>query len=511
MSVENDLQEWEEAKKERRRLRGRQRSLKHRILKELPAFSYSYDRWKHYSDRLQEVLVEDARLDPNWIDVERYPLALYNLFTALGFKVHVGGVPRISDVQPDYRTPLFAYNNNRAVLIEHDPSMLFADIADIQPVCPVPIVGLSYNSIVSIDPNYLGYSAQSLFQGQQLAAALALGHLALSYRDLKELIQLNPKKNRKRLTTIAKDLGLLGFLEPPIDSLPVFGQYTSTNYDLKYGIEQFIKDAETTLKTGSDFKDGDITQANPKEVLTDPEYYFKELQNAQLLGNRSNGETVSTSVGMEYLRSRVLPFPLGQLLHYTCLAAREEIRNVSKSAFIDALEQGTKKVLQGTLPLFTTIDEIDSFVRVRLLVNQKIKTKLPLKESELKIKRLLERILDEPFERKDWGGEQNDILSTRVTLNGKRISTAFMLKGPSVKGRLTIAKCGKNGDQIQRLFQSPADLFVIQYNGEIDERVIEEGRQKIVYLRSQGRKDVLFTVIDGFDTARLLAAYQDKT
>ena len=87
------------------------------------------------------------------------------------------------------------------------------------------------------------------------------------------------------------------------------------------------------------------------------------------------------------------------------------------------------------------------------------------------------------------------------------IGSYFFLKGPAVKGRLTIAKCGKNGDQIQRLFQSPAELFVIQFNGEIDERIIEEARQKTSYLRSSGSEGAVFTVIDGLDTARLFSAY----
>jgi hypothetical protein len=80
------------------------------------------------------------------------------------------------------------------------------------------------------------------------------------------------------------------------------------------------------------------------------------------------------------------------------------------------------------------------------------------------------------------------------------------VKGPGTKGTLTIAKCGKHGDQIQRLFQSPAELFVIQYIGEIHERVVGEAKEKVENLRSK-EKEAVVTIINGYDTARLLIAY----
>jgi hypothetical protein len=160
------------------------------------------------------------------------------------------------------------------------------------------------------------------------------------------------------------------------------------------------------------------------------------------------------------------------------------------------------------LPLFIPIDDIDSFAAVSFYPATSVNLKMPLENSEAEIKELLQRIIGDPFIKPDWGGEQNDIFSNRVIKNGKRLLTAFFLKGPSVGGRLTLAKCGKNGDQIQRLFQSPADMFVIQFNGEIDERVIEECRQKVRFLRQTQNKQAFFTTIDGIDTARLIAAYE---
>lgn len=164
------------------------------------------------------------------------------------------------------------------------------------------------------------------------------------------------------------------------------------------------------------------------------------------------------------------------------------------------------------LPLVIPIERIDSFAAVNRISNDVVKQhfpELPVQAPESEIKHLFHLIVEDPFLKSDWGGEQNDIFTSRVVLAGQRRYAAFLLKGPAITGRLTIRKCGKNGDQIQRLFQSPAEIFVIQYNGEIDERVIEEAKQKVENLRAKGREAVV-TIVDGFDTARLLVAFSSE-
>jgi hypothetical protein len=65
---------------------------------------------------------------------------------------------------------------------------------------------------------------------------------------------------------------------------------------------------------------------------------------------------------------------------------------------------------------------------------------------------------------------------------------------------------GKNGDQIQRLFNSPAEVFFVQYEGEIGERVIELMEQLATAKAIMGGK-IFFGVIDRSDTYRLRLAY----
>jgi hypothetical protein len=156
------------------------------------------------------------------------------------------------------------------------------------------------------------------------------------------------------------------------------------------------------------------------------------------------------------------------------------------------------------------VEDIDSFSKVRDVnpgtVAQRLKDgRVELSEDEVQL--ALEQILDVSFHRRDWGGESNDLYTANVVVNGARTATAFALKGKGCRTReLTIADCGKNGDQILRLVESPASLFIIQYVGPVSDAVIKDLGGKIEERRAVG-KHCCFCVIDGQDTARLLAAY----
>src|SRR5262245_13717389 len=87
------------------------------------------------------------------------------------------------------------------------------------------------------------------------------------------------------------------------------------------------------------------------------------------------------------------------------------------------------------------------------------------------------------------------------------MAAAFAFKGPGTKGLLVPGKLGKNGDQIQRLFAEDAYIFFVQYVGQIAPSV---SQQMAAFAQakslSTGRK-ILYGVIDGADSARLVAAY----
>lgn len=151
-----------------------------------------------------------------------------------------------------------------------------------------------------------------------------------------------------------------------------------------------------------------------------------------------------------------------------------------------------------------TIDDIDSFKKVLKIKSSKTSAS-NIKESL--IKEGFKNIIGEKGTFTDWGGESNDLFSSRLIYKGKRRSVAFGFKGRATKGVLVPGKLGKNGDQIQRLLRSPAEIFIIQYHGQIDPSVLEQ-MKLIATAKSiaEGTK-IFYCLIDGNDTGRLIEAY----
>jgi hypothetical protein len=176
------------------------------------------------------------------------------------------------------------------------------------------------------------------------------------------------------------------------------------------------------------------------------------------------------------------------------------------------------KIRQESLPRYTDlpikdrlyVEDIDSFSRVRD-VNPSIVAHFLqdgcLDMAEDTVKMGLEQILDVPFHRKDSPAELDDIYTANVIINGSRHATAFMLKGPGIRTKeMDVKHCGSKGNQLVRLFDAPADLFIIQFIGRIAEMVIKDVEGKVAALHGRG-KQAHFLIMDGQDTARVLYAY----
>ncbi|TFH48536.1 MAG: hypothetical protein E4G89_06120 [Methanothrix sp.] len=179
---------------------------------------------------------------------------------------------------------------------------------------------------------------------------------------------------------------------------------------------------------------------------------------------------------------------------------------------------GLNKIRLQSLPEYTDlpldtrlyVEDIDSFRKVRDVnpaIVMSVLTDGYLDRSEDSVQIALERILSVPFHKKDWGGEINDLYTANVIINGVRHETAFLLKGNGIRSKtMEIKHCGANGDQILRLCNSPAKLFVIQFVGRISEAIVLDIDGKVRQMRSQGR-DAWYCIMDGQDTARVLRAY----
>jgi hypothetical protein len=156
------------------------------------------------------------------------------------------------------------------------------------------------------------------------------------------------------------------------------------------------------------------------------------------------------------------------------------------------------------------VEDIESFQKVRDVNPATVLDVLKagdLDWSEDCVQLAIERILSVPMPKKDWGGEQNDLYTGNVMIAGARRESAFLLKGNGLKkATMEIRDCGKNGDQLLRLFKTPARIFIVQFVGNISESVVSDVDGKVRQARTDGRES-WYCIIDGQDTARVLKAY----
>lgn len=120
---------------------------------------------------------------------------------------------------------------------------------------------------------------------------------------------------------------------------------------------------------------------------------------------------------------------------------------------------------------------------------------------EQKVKEVFCELLTEFEVPKDWGGEESDIFSSNLSIEGQRYSSAFLLKGPAKFHEMKISDCGKNGDQIYRLFNTPANVFVLQHCHKVSPAV---RKTMEAFALSQYSRSCRYMIIDGYDTARIL-------
>ena len=123
---------------------------------------------------------------------------------------------------------------------------------------------------------------------------------------------------------------------------------------------------------------------------------------------------------------------------------------------------------------------------------------------EADVKRAFADLLSEPI-KNDWSGEENDHYSANVSVHGRRLTAAFLLKGPSVFREMTLDMCGKRADQILRLTKSGADISIVQNAHLIGSAVRETLRNFTIQPGVSRRK---YCLIDGQATYRILKAYR---
>jgi len=121
---------------------------------------------------------------------------------------------------------------------------------------------------------------------------------------------------------------------------------------------------------------------------------------------------------------------------------------------------------------------------------------------EKTVKELICTLLGEHSVPNDWGGEESDVFSANLLVNGQRRTAAFLLKGPAQFHSMKPTDLGKNGDQLYRLFNIPAQIYVVQHCHAIGAAVRKQAEAFALARSFTQPCQIVF--MDGITTARLL-------
>lgn len=155
--------------------------------------------------------------------------------------------------------------------------------------------------------------------------------------------------------------------------------------------------------------------------------------------------------------------------------------------------------------LKVNIEDIDEFSEAKKISHRDSSIDIQQNKniSESSTKQWFSEIIGEGDVSKDWGGEQSDLFTTHLHIDGERLRAAFILKGPSKFHKMQMKDLGKQGDQITRLFNQPADVFILQHCHYVDPSVV----RTMEVFACDFRKPRRYCIIDGIDTLRILKAY----
>lgn len=258
------------------------------------------------------------------------------------------------------------------------------------------------------------------------------------------------------------------------------------------------------------------------ELFTlDYDYYFRDIKKSE----RENACVIHNSL-REFGCIRIQGV-MGKE-HFTCNSASSELsghNNLFLFGYVEGINNNVihvKPIILGKKVLVND-DEVDSIIQFNSLeirpekireftkiedvsfdkLNADKVIKLMGTIPEAKIKENFAKLLSENDVQKDWGGETSDLFTSHIHVNNERLSAAFLFKGPSKHHPMKIADLGKNGDQIVRLFEEPADLFIIQHCHYITSQV----KRNMEAFASRYFRIKKYMIIDGIDTFRIFKAY----
>lgn len=294
---------WEEEKTERRRLRGRQRTLK-KIYREA-ILEEDWSKVEMLKDRFLENLETEKRVD-DYIGVETgyYPVFLDNVLRGQGFEIYYGKIPTVSGVQP---SELFhvAYDRERIIIIEGMPSEVFSEVADTQPLTFRAVLGLSHTTWIKDKPKEHDDWEEKY---SRISTALGIARLQISSTSiLKRGIKLDPREDGDELRQIGYETGLTSFLNLPVDNLPIYGAFRAPQWNAAFKDKSVKRMLSGSVKHGHLLTSGSLTNFDPFEALRDPTAFIKELKKNDYIAGKKRLNT--TEKGATYLNENIMLTP----------------------------------------------------------------------------------------------------------------------------------------------------------------------------------------------------------
>lgn len=221
--------------------------------------------------------IEEKMYDYIGVETQYYPVFFDNIFRSMGYQLYAGELPSISGIMPRFKTlPYFvAIDSKRAILFGSDPKSLYAELADIQPVCPLPMMGLCYGTWSRVkDRETDDWDVQN----RRVATALGLSFLGINSTVLKTGIELSYPSQVKEIRNLALELGLPQMLSLSVENLAVYGAFQASQHGWPFYEGHFISMCDSSIKGGHELDKGKLTNIEPVEAVNDPEYFFKELE-----------------------------------------------------------------------------------------------------------------------------------------------------------------------------------------------------------------------------------------
>jgi len=212
-------------------------------------------------------------------------------------------------------------------------------------------------------------------------------------------------------------------------------------------------------------------------------------------------DKITTSSAYDKLSGQHRLFMLAYITH--TLVDQAKLRPIMiADRVISTQTESIQFIQRSSLHIF--IDQIDEFKNAQQIDMREVNIEELRKYPELQIKKWFAEIIGEQFITKDWGGEQSDLYTSHLHIDGVRVRAAFVLKGPSRFHVMKNKDLGKNGDQIVRLFGEPADIYILQHCHIISNSV----KHTMEAFASRFFQQSLYSIIDGIDTLRILKAYK---